>query len=244
MVVSSQVPEEDPQEPVFTVLSGNILEKAERPILDAVGHLHVSCLEIIANIPQLPTDFPLILVCGEEYGRQKAHGFQIPGLFVNAHGWLKPESSSGGYICRWSLRRVEQAANPWNPRQTPPDYIQDGDQVMLFCHSIGYGPYADVNIPPRKAPAVKYHSGAQQVLILGWGDGQGGEWDKAHRYDEGRLNQDELKSFYEEDSVVSQFLGSPVAEVLLSKNARILADAEKRYWGGGWRTAIFTVKFV
>jgi len=133
LVISNQPPEEGPQEPVFTVLSDNILEQAERPTLDAVRRPHISSLQTNANISQFPTDFPLILVCGEEYSRQEARVGQMPGLFVNAHGWLKPESSSGGYICRWSLRRIEQAANPWNPRQFPTDYIKDGDQVMLFA---------------------------------------------------------------------------------------------------------------
>lgn len=99
-------------------------------------------------------------------------------------------------------------------------------------------------MPPKRAPAVKYHAGAPQVFIFGWGSGQNGEWDTAHRYDEGKLSKDELKRFYEEDDVVAKFLGLPTAELTLGKNGRYLADAEKTYWWGGWRPAVFTVKFM
>jgi hypothetical protein len=180
-------------------------------------------------------------VTGEEYGRQKAKGYQIPGLWVNAHGWLKPESSSGAYICRWSFRRV-QTTGPWNP-QTQPDDIHDGDQVALYCHSIGFGLYADVNTPPIAAPAVKYHAGAQQLICHGYGDPLRGGWDQAHKYDEGKLTPDELIDAYKDDRAVSAVLSGGMP-FLLNSDVRILMDTEKRYWDGGWRGAVFTVKFV
>lgn len=243
MVITGQPPEEGPEEPVFTVLSGNILEKAEKPTLDSVGFPHPSFTGATTNSSQLPPDFPLILVAGEGYERQKSKGYQISGFWVNAHGWLKPETSSGAYICRWSFRRI-QAAGPWNPRPTQPDEIHDGDQVTLFCHSIGYGLYADVNMPPINAPAVKYHSAAQQLICHGFGDPQRGGWDLAHKYDEGKLTQDELANAYKSDRYVSGLLTSDVAPVMLGKDALILRETEKRYWNGGWRGAVFTVKFV
>lgn len=178
---------------------------------------------------------------GESYSAVRNLGNQIPGLFVSSGGRLKPESTAGGYICRWSFRRMI-AFGRWSPDQPDSD-IKDGDQVRLFCHSIGLGSYTDYERPPLRASSVKYHAGADQLICLGFGDPLGGGWDRAHKFDEGKLSAEEIQDAYSDDERNARILGA-VTAFGTNRDADRLSSAEREYWDGGWREALFTVNYV
>lgn len=96
----------------------------------------------------------MFLVAGRSPSRDKDRGNQVPGLWVNHAGELRPETSSekGGSIMRWSFRKTLDMA-PWKS-DYPHGTIQDGDEVYLFCHSLMMGLFRDPEVPPRVASPV------------------------------------------------------------------------------------------
>ncbi|KAK5048993.1 hypothetical protein LTR84_005415 [Exophiala bonariae] len=221
LVVTAQPSGTGPREPVFTVLSGIITAKDKK-------------------LNNLPVDYPLILVTGDKYAPEKSKNYQIPGMWVNPSGRLKPETSTvGSYICRWSFRRTTSSGR-WTPNQ-PDSEIKDGDQVNLFCHSIGLGSYVDYDRPPSYASRVKYHAGADQLVCHGFGDPLDGEWNQAHLFDEGKLTTEQVADTYSDDEKHATLLNMGG---MLNLDAIRLVNEEKRYWDGGWRGALFTVQYV
>ena len=64
----------------------------------------------------------------------------------------KPRQNSH---CRFSLRKLGQS-DAWNPKPITPESIRSGDYVQLFCHSLGLGPFANVNRPPVTASPAHF----------------------------------------------------------------------------------------
>ncbi len=52
--------------------------------------------------------------------------------------------------------RLAGTTGRWNPLREPPRVIQSGDQVNIYCHSVGVGPYASASKPPAEASQVLY----------------------------------------------------------------------------------------
>jgi hypothetical protein len=68
---------------------------------------------------QFLEDYPYFLVTAPTYSRSRDQGNQIPGLWVNNSGQLKPETAPGAQICRWSFRKfkytnVDNSVVPWS----------------------------------------------------------------------------------------------------------------------------------
>lgn len=58
--------------------------------------------------------------------------------------------------CRFSLRSVTRSG-AWKPNLADKDaLISDGDEVHLYCHSLGLGPYASLQRPPSFATPASY----------------------------------------------------------------------------------------
>lgn len=69
-------------------------------------------------------------------------------------GGLRAQLIPSSDISRFSIR-LAGTSGPWNPTRQPPQMIKSGDQVNLYCHSMGLGPYANVSRPPTYAsPAL------------------------------------------------------------------------------------------
>ena len=57
---------------------------------------------------------------------------------------------------------------PWNPTRQPPFVIKSGDQVRLYCHSLGLGPFGNIHKPPHYAcPALLPRAVPEPPLLLG-----------------------------------------------------------------------------
>ena len=84
-------------------------------------------------------------------------------------GHLAPQPTNAPSInprCRFSLRRARQSG-AWDPRPLKPKEIKSGEQVQLFCHSLGLGPFANLDRPPSFAsPAKKLHKGDSIRLVF------------------------------------------------------------------------------
>jgi hypothetical protein len=51
---------------------------------------------------------------------------------------------------RFSIRPAK-SIGPWEPDQRSTGYIRSGDDVCLFSHSLGVGPFANLQKPPKMA---------------------------------------------------------------------------------------------
>lgn len=64
--------------------------------------------------------------------------------------------------CRFSLRHVV-SGDRWAPERQ--QIVRSGDQVILYCHSLGIGPFANITRPPEKASPLMY-IGADKHIVL------------------------------------------------------------------------------
>jgi hypothetical protein len=156
-------------EPIFTVLNANKAEKSDQPVMSSVTiSLLLSSIVIwaLAKWQQFPTDYPVFLVTGNSYERSSEKGGQIPGLFVNSLGQLKPESVAPSDINRFSFRLAGSGGH-WKKYDTQPlETLKSGDQVNVYCHSLGVGPYANIENPPRRATPIQYSSISRKIAVL------------------------------------------------------------------------------
>jgi hypothetical protein len=139
---------------------------------------------------QLYAEFPLFLTASESPSRDKNRGEQVPGLWVNGDGYLRPETSSDpNAIMRWSLRKSFDIRQ-WRP-QYPHEIINDGDEVYLFCHSMMLGLFREPERPPFVAsPVCVSSSSPNDVRAFSPAPSQAGFWVWAHAFDEGRAQGD------------------------------------------------------
>jgi hypothetical protein len=65
--------------------------------------------------------------------------------------------------------------------------IKDGDQVVLYSHSVNIGFFRDPNNAPSDASSVTTNVGVEDGTLRVWvlGDPVGGGWDWSIRYDNG-----------------------------------------------------------
>jgi hypothetical protein len=74
-------------------------------------------------------------------------------MFVGSDGSLKPPGIAPGDDNRFSIR-MAGTAGKWNPSRNPPQVIHSGDQINLYCHSVGVGPYGSLSASPDEASPV------------------------------------------------------------------------------------------
>ena len=61
-------------------------------------------------------------------------------------GRIHPQKADCGAY-RFSFRRPGRKGR-WQPSSAP---LHNGDEVYLYCHSLGLGPYPNIEAPPDKA---------------------------------------------------------------------------------------------
>ena len=92
-------------------------------------------------------------------------------LYVDIEGELRligaEPSVAGGVACqRFSLRRcgIQHTGDPlrrdgpgnrWDPFKHASKF-QNSDEVLVFCHSMGFGPYANLRRPPNVGVPVRW----------------------------------------------------------------------------------------
>ncbi|ETI25420.1 hypothetical protein G647_02193 [Cladophialophora carrionii CBS 160.54] len=148
--VTGDSPEQGAGEPLFTVLGANIGDQSAVPFL-----------------PTLPTDYPVYLLAGNEFHRNPKLNNQIQGIFVDEGGKIKPEmvESKLRQVTRFSIRLAGQEGCWRKYNQQPFETIQSGDKVNLYCHSVGVGPYANIEHPPEIATPVLYSPTERRLLL-------------------------------------------------------------------------------
>ncbi|OCT47236.1 hypothetical protein CLCR_02283 [Cladophialophora carrionii] len=148
--VTGDSPEQGAGEPLFTVLGANIGDQSAVPFL-----------------PALPTDYPIYLLAGNEFQRNPKLNNQIQGIFVDEGGKIKPEmvESKLRQVTRFSIRLAGQGGWWRKYNQQPFETIQSGDKVNIYCHSVGVGPYANIEHPPGIATPVLYSPTERRLLL-------------------------------------------------------------------------------
>lgn len=96
---------------------------------------------------------------------RRSDGNGLNSIFVSSDGSLKPPGVAHEDIYRFSFRLAGTTAK-WNPVREPPPIIHSGDQVNLYCHSVGVGPYASTSKPPAEASPVLYASNDPRKLFV------------------------------------------------------------------------------
>lgn len=204
-------------------------------------------------------DRPLFLVADTKYQRQKKTN-QIPGLWVDQVGKIKPEWATGSKIARWSLRRLEDTntklapdmvrtasmlfspLNSIDPSIVSPPWdtktdkvIKEGDQVVLFSHSVNIGYFRDPNFPPSDASPATVNRTVQDGTIRVWGYDRpaNGGWDTSIRYDDGEMTDSDVFWLHTEGDYAGRRRIRGVANT-----QEILATSL------GYEVAVFTVKFA
>ncbi|KAL5330988.1 hypothetical protein ACEPPN_000515 [Leptodophora sp. 'Broadleaf-Isolate-01'] len=232
----------DDPEPEFIVLNGNFNETGTDPTF---------------KVPLY--DRPLFLVADTKYQRQKKTN-QIPGLWVDQVGKIKPEWATGSKIARWSLRRLEDTntklapdmvrtasmlfspLNSIDPSIVSPPWdtktdkvIKEGDQVVLFSHSVNIGYFRDPNFPPSDASPATVNRTVQDGTIRVWGYDRpaNGGWDTSIRYDDGEMTDSDVFWLHTEGDYAGRRRIRGVANT-----QEILATSL------GYEVAVFTVKFA
>jgi hypothetical protein len=155
-------------EPVFTVLNANKAEKSDLPVLSSVTisfFSHQPYL-VLTDSKQFPTDYPVFLIVASSYQRSSEKGGQIPGLFVNSLGQLKPENVPPSDINRFSFR-LAGSGGQWKRYDAQPlETLKSGDQVNIYCHSLGVGSYANIENPPRRATPIQYSAANRKIAVF------------------------------------------------------------------------------
>ena len=98
-------------------------------------------------------------------------------------------------VHRFSFR-LAGSTGKWNPLREPPRVIQSGDQINLYCHSVGVGPYASISKPPAEASPVVYAKQSKTLFV----PVQGSAFDSDDRnliqqYDNGKLGHHDREAF-------------------------------------------------
>jgi hypothetical protein len=125
---------------------------------------------------------------------------QLTGIFVAADGTIK-DDTHGRFVCRFSFRRLGEKG-AWKP-QLPGQVIKSGESVNLYCHSVGLGPYSDVNSPPAEAsPVCVTPNGKLLVPIPGFTKSAGVR-KLIQDYDLGKLGNDDYYAAFEKMGFVS-----------------------------------------
>ena len=128
----------------------------------------------------------------------------------------------------------------WTPQRE--QVIRSGDQVHLYCHSLGLGPYANINRPPQIAtPVMRIGRDSQIILPIPAVT----ERDENHRnitaYEKGTLSAIEQEAF--------ERLGMFTLEDIISSGHDLVAQGvvspeAMRHDSSGLKRAVLNYKTV
>lgn len=105
---------------------------------------------------QLRADWPYHLFTSpatNQFNARQSDENGFYSMFVSSNGSLKPPGVHPGDLNRFSFR-IAGTTGKWNPSRHPPRIIRSGDQVNIYCHSVGVGPYGSISSPPAEASPV------------------------------------------------------------------------------------------
>jgi hypothetical protein len=109
---------------------------------------------------------------------------------------VKPPGVPPSDTNRFSFR-LAGSTGKWNPSRKPPSVIKSGDQVNIYCHSVGVGPYGSISKPPAEASPVKIFDYQGKKLWVPVNRVAFGSPDREliQQYDRGELPQDDKLAF-------------------------------------------------
>lgn len=113
----------------------------------------------LLTIPQLRADYPLLLF------QEKTHSF--PGrdastVYVDEEtGVLGPQSHNKGPY-RFSFRKLD-SPKVWQPLSDI-EFV-NGDQVTMWCHSVGLGGWTSLDEPPDEAHQAHFNKQTKEVKV-------------------------------------------------------------------------------
>lgn len=103
----------------------------------------------------------------------------------------------------------------------PPPIIHSGDQVNLYCHSVGVGPYTSISKPPAEASPVLYASNDPRKLFVPVQRTafENPDRDLIQQFDSGRLSKSDKSAFEKMGMITSQELApGPTQTVEISRS--------------------------
>lgn len=137
-------------------------------------------------------------------------------MFVSSDGSLKPPGVAPGDLNRFSFRPAGTTGK-WNPSRKPPRVIQSGEQVNIYCHSVGVGPYGSISKPPAEASPVMYTelSGDPGKLFVPVQPSafESPDRDLIQKYDKGELSHGDKLAFEKIGLITSRELAPGPTEV-------------------------------
>ena len=137
-------------------------------------------------------------------------------MFVSSDGSLKPPGVAPGDLNRFSFRPAGTTGK-WNPLRKPSRVIQSGEQVNIYCHSVGVGPYGSISKPPAEASPVIYSelSGDPGKLFVPVQPSafESPDRDLIQKYDKGELSLGDKLAFEKMGLITSRQLAPGPAEV-------------------------------
>jgi hypothetical protein len=137
-------------------------------------------------------------------------------MFVSSDGSLKPPGVNPGDLNRFSFRPAGTTGR-WNPSRKPPRVIQSGEQVNIYCHSVGVGPYGSISKPPAEASPVMYTelSGDPGKLFVPVHPSafESPDRDLIQKYDKGELSHGDKLAFEKIGLITSRQLAPGPTEV-------------------------------
>ncbi len=130
-------------------------------------------------------------------------------------------------------RKFKGLSPPWDTINEK--VIKDGDQVVLYSHSVDIGFFRDPNNAPSDASPVTTNAVVEDgtLRVWGFGDPVGGGWDRSIRYDNGSMTERDVEYLYNEGDVQGRRLREFGTGNYMEAQAMRL----------GFKVAVFTVKF-
>jgi hypothetical protein len=143
------------------------------------------------TISQLRADYTFHLSTKYDWQRDMTLNNQFTGVFVAIDGKIKNEEHSAA-VCRFSFRKHGKEG-AWQP--FPGQAIESGENVNLYCHSVGLGPFSDINSPPAEAALVYATSTGKLFVPISSNSKSTRVLDLVRDYDLGTLSDDDASAF-------------------------------------------------
>ena len=119
------------------------------------------CTPGITDLAQLHVDWPLYL-----QSTLPGYEEELPvmiGKFLSGAGQVVLSTRLPQGSCRFSIRHVVSKRDRWAPQRQ--QIVRSGDTVLLYCHSLGIGPFANITRPPEEALPVMCIGSDNQIVL-------------------------------------------------------------------------------
>ena len=137
-------------------------------------------------------------------------------MFVSSDGSLKHPGVAPGDLNQFSFRPAGTTGK-WNPSRKPPRVIQSGEQVNIYCHSVGVGPYGSISKPPAEASPVMYTEPSRDpgklFVPVQPSAFESPDRDLIQKYDKGELSHGDKLAFEKIGLITSRQLAPGPTEV-------------------------------